>query len=94
MCNQHQWCDKAVLASRLKLIRCEKYGEAGSADLAAAIGIPAATWANYEEGVTVPAEVLLRFMVLTQINPGWLLHGIGRKYKEPLGSSSRLLPWN
>src|SRR4051794_37589010 len=61
------------LASRLRLIRREAYGEDGIADLAEALGLPAQTWRNCEDGVKVPGEVLLRFLLLTEAEPHWLL---------------------
>ncbi|MEO6809868.1 MAG: XRE family transcriptional regulator [Isosphaeraceae bacterium] len=62
--------------------------------MARRLGLPVRTWYNYEAGVTVPAEVLLRFVELTAVEPIWLLHGKGPKYRAvsaPLdsgGSSS------
>lgn len=62
--------------------------------MARRLGLPVRTWYNYESGVTVPAEVLLRFVELTTVEPLWLLHGKGPKYRAapaPLdagGSSS------
>ena len=41
---------------------------------------PGRTWDNYEAGTIVPAEVLLRFIKVTGVNPMWLLQGKGRKY--------------
>lgn len=68
---------KAALADRLAEIRRDLYGDAGLKILAQTLGIPARTWQNYEWGVTVPGEVLLRFVVLTRANPQWLLTGKG-----------------
>ena len=45
------------------------------------LGIPARTWYNYEIGVTVPAEVILRFIDVTFVEPRWLLNGQGEKYR-------------
>jgi len=67
--------DREVLASRIRQIRVERFGIDGLPALARALGLPARTWENYEHGVTVPADVILRFMVLTGVGPGSLLAG-------------------
>jgi phage repressor protein C with HTH and peptisase S24 domain len=79
---------KWQLADRIRSIRTELYGERGLADLAKQIGVPVRTWYSYETGVTVPAEVLLRFIELTHVEPLWLLHGQGNK----LQSAAACLP--
>ncbi len=76
---------KAALAARLKEIREELYGEDGGELLAAALEIPFQTLANYESGVTVPAEVILRFITITHVRPLWLLTGHGEKYERRTG---------
>ena len=43
----------------------EFYGDRGGPDLARTLGIPVRTWYNYENGVTVPAEIILRIVELT-----------------------------
>ena len=48
--------------------------------MARRLGLPARTWYNYENGVTVPAEILLAFLELTQVGPSWLFRGEGSKY--------------
>jgi hypothetical protein len=73
---------KTALADRLREIRTEKYGERGGPELSRRLNLPIRTWYNYEVGVTVPAEVLLRFVELTGAEPLWLLRGIGPKYRE------------
>ena len=45
--------------------------------------MPALTWLNYESGVTMPAETLLKFIVETNVDPHWLLTGKGSMYFEP-----------
>jgi hypothetical protein len=72
---------KVALAGRLKEVRTDLYGEKGAAEMAHALGVPERTWYNYERGVTVPAEVLLRFIERTGAEPLWLLHGHGEKYR-------------
>jgi hypothetical protein len=49
--------------------------------MARRLGLPIRTWYNYESGVTVPAEVMLRFVELTSVEPLWLLHGRGAKFR-------------
>jgi DNA-binding transcriptional regulator YiaG len=85
---------KALLARRLKEVRVECYGEKGATELARALGVPARTWYNYERGVTVPAEVRLRFIELTGAEPAWLLHGRGGKYRgtSPVGMNGQPVP--
>ncbi|QDV38010.1 LexA family transcriptional regulator [Tautonia plasticadhaerens] len=73
---------KCELAHRLKEIRTEQYGERGGPELARRLNLPIRTWYNYETGVTVPSEVLLRFIELTEVEPLWLLHGQGSKFRR------------
>lgn len=73
---------KCELANRLKDIRVEQYGERGGPELARRLSLPIRTWYNYETGVTVPSEVLLRFIELTEVEPKWLLHGQGPKFRR------------
>lgn len=79
---------KNLLGGRLKDVRTELFGEKGAPDCARALGIPARTWYNYELGVTVPAEVVLRFIALTGVEPHWLLDGRGEKYRSRTGPES------
>jgi hypothetical protein len=46
------------------------------------LGIPVRTWYNYEGGVTVPAEVILKIIELTSVEAVWLLHGEGPKFRS------------
>lgn len=73
---------KYSLAERLSALRAELYGERGGPELARQLGLPVRTWYNYESGVTVPAEVILRIIELTAIEPIWLLHGKGQKFRS------------
>jgi transcriptional regulator with XRE-family HTH domain len=73
---------KATLASRLRRVRLERYGEHGGPELARALGVPFRTWANYEAGVTIPGEVLLAFLAATRVEPAWLLDGEGPAYRD------------
>jgi hypothetical protein len=73
---------KCHLAERLRTIRTELYGPRGGPEVARRLGIPIRTWYNYEAGVTVPAEIVLRFVELTAAEPMWLLHGKGPRYRS------------
>jgi len=73
---------KMQLSDRLREVRRELFGEKGGPELARRLNQPARSWYNYETGVTVPAEVLLRFIEETGANPTWLLTGDGPKYRR------------
>lgn len=81
---------KCHLSERLRDIRTELYGERGGSEMARQLGVPIRTWYNYESGVTVPAEVLLKFMELTSVEPLWLLHGRGPKFRSAIPTESPL----
>lgn len=82
---------KLAVANRLSEVRREKYGAAGAPLLAITLGLPLRTWLNYEAGVTIPGEVLLRFIETAQVDAHWLLTGGGPKYRsgETLASVRR-----
>ena len=73
---------KCDLSERLREIRIELHGERGGSEMARRLGLPIRTWYNYESGVTVPAEVMLKFVELTSVEPGWLLNGAGAKFRS------------
>ncbi len=73
---------KYSLAERLTSLRSELYGDRGGPELARQLGLPVRTWYNYESGVTVPAEVILKVIELTSVEPIWLLHGKGQKFRS------------
>ena len=75
---------KSGLADRVREIRQDLYGEDGLEFLARALGLPAQTWRNYERGITMPAELLLAFVVLTGADPKWLLTGEGERLSEEI----------
>jgi len=75
---------KQTLAERLASLRAELFGDRGGPELARRLGLPIRTWYNYEAGVTVPAEVILKIIELTAVEPMWLLHGRGPKYRRPI----------
>ena len=73
---------KQTLSERLAVLRAELFGDRGGPELARRLGLPIRTWYNYEAGVTVPAEVILKIIELTAVEPMWLLHGRGSKYRR------------
>ena len=83
---------KLALAERLSTLRLELYGERGGPEMARRLGIPVRTWYNYEGGVTVPAEVVLKIIELTSVEPLWLFTAGGRNIgKCPGANVPRLL---
>src|SRR3954447_13520192 len=83
---------KYRLSERLRSIRTELFGDRGGSEMARRLGIPVRTWYNYEAGVTVPAEILLKFIELTGVDPLWLLHGHGSKSRGWRGPADREAP--
>lgn len=84
---------KLALAERLAQLRAELYGDRGGPEMARRLAIPVRTWYNYEGGVTVPAEVILKIIELTSVEAVWLLHGEGPKFRSerpdrPLGGGT------
>jgi Peptidase S24-like len=73
---------KLALAERLAQLRCELYGDRGGPEMARRLAIPVRTWYNYEGGVTVPAEVILKIIELTSVEAVWLLNGEGPKFRN------------
>jgi hypothetical protein len=71
-------CDS--LSRRVREIRRELFGENGVPLLAEKLQLPTRTWLNYESGCTIPADVILRFIDLTDAHPRWLLKGEGARY--------------
>ena len=53
-----------------------------------AMNIPARTWEHFENGVMIPAWILLQFIELTGVEPHWLLTGEGDRYRIPPVKSS------
>jgi hypothetical protein len=74
---------KSSLAERLRQVRTHLFGERGGPEMARRLGLPIRTWYNYESGVTVPAEVVLKFIEMTGVDPVWLLRGTGEPFREP-----------
>jgi hypothetical protein len=65
------------LALRLREVRQDLYGEYGAQFLADALEIQVETWLNYESGVTMPAQIVLKLIDVARVNPHWLLTGQG-----------------
>ena len=76
------------LASRVREIRLDQFGGDGIANLAIAMNIPARTWENFENGVMIPARILLQFIEITGVEPHWLLTGEGERYRVPPARSA------
>jgi len=76
---------KHDLAQRVREVRVDLYGAHGGPLLAEALQIPFRTWLNYENGCTIPAPSILRFIELTRTSPHWLLTGRGDKYVTLVG---------
>jgi hypothetical protein len=72
-----------AIACRVREVRRARFGERGTAVLAALLDIPAGTWENYEAGCTIPAHTLLRFIELTGADPHWLRTGQGERFAGP-----------
>jgi hypothetical protein len=74
---------KLAIGERLKLLRLELRGEQDYAVFTRSMGIPLRSWYNYELGNSIPAEVILRIIEATDVEPMWLLHGTEPRYREP-----------
>jgi hypothetical protein len=61
------------LAEQFRRARVTHFGDDGVADLSRRLGVPERTWRNYEAGVSMPADVVLRFMKLTGVTACELL---------------------
>ena len=81
--------DSDFLASRIREIRAEKFGDEGGAILAQAMNISARTWEHFENGVMIPACIILQFIELTGVEPHWLSTGEGERYRIPPVKSRR-----
>lgn len=79
---QSDWDEvKQDLATRLREIRLELYGEHGGPILARELEVPYRSWVRYEAGASMPAQVMLRFLELTETSTHWLLTGDGAKFR-------------
>jgi hypothetical protein len=71
---------RSELASRIREVRHDRYGQHGGPALALALRVPFRVWITYEEGKEIPADVILRFLSVTRAEPHWLLTGQGARY--------------
>ena len=71
---------KSALASRVRQVREELYGDNGGPLLAEELRIPFRAWLDYETGGTIPALIILRFIEVTEAHPHWLLTGEGNRF--------------
>jgi hypothetical protein len=69
------------LAERIRAVRLDLYGESGGPLLAKQMKVPFRVWMRYDAGEMMPAEILLRFITLTNVNPQWLLKGRDGLYR-------------
>ena len=72
---------KLNLAGRIKVVRIDLFGVHGGPLLAQRLKVPFRTWMEYEEGLTIPAQTILRFIEVTNADPHWLLTGEGAHYR-------------
>jgi hypothetical protein len=75
---------KVLLGRRFRELRHEYESAGGTLD--ARLGVPLRSWYNFEWGGSMPADVLLRLIELTSVEPMWLLHGTGPKYRVEASS--------
>jgi hypothetical protein len=73
---------KLGLAERLVVLRKELYGPRGGAQIARQLNLPPRTWYNYEKGITVPGEILLRVIDTFAVEPSWLIRGEGPRFRN------------
>ena len=72
---------KLNLAGRIKTVRIDLFGDNGGPLLADLLNVKVRTWVEYEEGLTIPAQTILRFIEVTNADPHWLLTGEGPHYR-------------
>jgi hypothetical protein len=68
---------KVALATRLKALRLELFGDHGGPEMARRLDLPARTWYDCETGEAIPGEILVLLVERTQVCPTWLLTGRG-----------------
>lgn len=65
---------------RLAWIREKLYGPRGKTAIAKDLGIVLQQYIRYEQDRVIPGELLLRLSQEKQVNPRWVLHGVGREF--------------
>src|SRR4051812_30493469 len=78
---------KIDLAERLVSLRRDFFGTRGGPAIARSLNVTSRTWYNYERGMTIPAEILLKLIETFAVEPSWLLHGEGPRFR---GSQTEL----
>ena len=78
-----------LLGSRVREIRLEKFGANGVANVSQAMNVAPRTWDHFENGVMIPACIILQFIELTGVEPRWLLTGDGDRFRIPTAESRR-----
>ena len=73
---------KVKLAGRIRMVRIDLFGVNGAPLLAERLEVPVWTWLGYEDGSTIPAQTILRFIEITNADPHWLLTGEGTRYRS------------
>lgn len=81
---------RADLARRLREVREVLYGADGIPALSLTLGLPPRTWSNFERGIMAPADVILRFLQVTDASPHWLLSGEGDRFLSRSDASPML----
>ena len=81
--------DRAGYLARIKQARLKVYGEGGISRLAQALGVPASTWLNCEQGVRIPDTIILAFVCLAEVSPHWLLTGEGTPFSPSVKPTTR-----
>jgi hypothetical protein len=74
--------NKLDLAARLAALRTELFGQQGGSEMAKRLGILSQTWDNYEQGITVPGEIILKLIEVTSVEPRWLSDGQGPRFRQ------------
>jgi hypothetical protein len=75
--------ESSMISARVRTVRIQRFGEHGGPMLAQLLGISRCRLARIEAGGPIPAEIILKFINLTGVNPSWLLSGEGEEYRSP-----------
>jgi len=71
-----------ALAERLVSLRTDFCGTRGGPEVARRLQISSRTWHDYERGVTVPGEILLKVIETFDVEPLWLIHREGPRFGD------------
>lgn len=83
---------KHEIARCIRRVRMEQFSARGGPELARHLGIPRQSLDDYELGVTVPAEVVLKLLEDAAVEPRWLLTGEGSPYRDQPAEASGPAP--